>query len=122
MCLRSGEERRGRGEILELVKDRNKEGWERVRKHGGEGESDTEFEGKVRKLVDKLPWEKKGALSTVKKKMYKEEKSQNIKLEETVRIKGIRFCDSMKEESLRKVHPATLAQTRKGRTCGHVEK
>ena len=33
VCLRSGEERRGRGEILELVKERNKEGWEMVRKH-----------------------------------------------------------------------------------------
>jgi hypothetical protein len=119
VCLRSGEERRGRGEILELVKERNKEGWKRVRKHGGEGESDKEFEGKVRKLVAKLPWETKRAFSIVAKKIVKEEKSQTIKLKdemkddtvddskdelkETVKIKGIRFCDSMKEESLRKV-------------------
>ena len=48
-----------------------------MRKYGGEGESDKEFEGKIRKLVAKLPWEKKDALSTFEKK----EKSQNLKRE-----------------------------------------
>ena len=58
VCLRSGEERRGRGEILELVKEKNKEGWCKVRELGGEGVTDNDFEARVRKLVAKLPWEK----------------------------------------------------------------
>eukprot|EP00092_Neocalanus_flemingeri_P028321 GFUD01030758.1.p1 GENE.GFUD01030758.1~~GFUD01030758.1.p1 ORF type:complete len:479 (+),score=162.70 GFUD01030758.1:91-1527(+) len=80
VCLRSGEERNGRGEILELVKQRNREGWEIVRNSGGGGETDKEFEGKIRKLVAKLPWEKSGE---VKNRTVKETKIKaNAKLHE----------------------------------------
>jgi len=55
VCLRTE-----RGEILELVKEKDKEGWERLNSLCGESMSmaDSKFEAKVRKLVSKLPWER----------------------------------------------------------------
>ena len=48
VCLRTGEERSGRGEILELVKEKDKEGWEKLinlceRGDGNEGAHQTEI-------------------------------------------------------------------------------
>jgi len=89
--------RTGRGEILELVKEKDKEGWERLNNIGGESMVDSEFEAKVRKLVSKLPWEKEvyKPLFNVKTEMDNDRAVVKIETKEEIKEE---FKEEFKEE------------------------
>jgi len=111
VCLKSGEERRGRGEIVELVKEKNEEGWNKVRELGGDGVTDNDFEARVRKLVAKLPWEKENARTTtvseIKSKYSNTCNKQEIKQGNNVKnelVNSQETSDSMVEKESKLEH------------------
>jgi len=78
--------------MLELVKEKDKEGWERLKSLGGESMAmaDSKFEAKVRNLISKLPWEREPLINV------KTEMNNDGAVEKTETKKEIK--EELKEE------------------------